>query len=173
MHMISFACSFERHVNSNITENITPFLAQQGSRLYSAQCVPEVKRALGVRNSLDREEDVGSGSGDEEIAQARFAELRKQNDSAYREMLGAASRELLEQCSLDLAGQQKEAEKAKKAKQMRKKRRKAGQKDRKMTRPVGVFCMDVDSEDDSVLSLSPVRKVRASGAKRASSAGAA
>ena len=120
---------------------------------------PQVERNYGSKTSLDREEDVGSGSGDEEVAQRRFAEMHKQNEEAYKTMLGQASRSLLEQCSLDLEGQQKEADKQKKAKAQRKRRQKTtGERMRKMNRPIGVFCIDVDSEDDSELSLSPVRK---------------
>ncbi|CAK0895074.1 unnamed protein product, partial [Prorocentrum cordatum] len=116
-----------------------------------------VQRLMGSKTSLDREEDVGSGSGDEEIAMARFAEIQRQNNEAYREA--------------------KEAERAKKAKATRKRRKKTeSEKKRKLTRPIGVFCMDVDSEDDSNLSWSPVRKTpgRAATAKgKPSAAGAA
>lgn len=135
-----------------------------------------MQRLMGSKTSLDREEDVGSGSGDEEIAQARFAEIRRQNNEAYRAALGAASRSILEQCTLDLEGQAKEADRAKKAKAQRKRRKKTeGEKSRKMTRPIGVFCMEVDSEDDSDLSWSPVRKTpgRAATAKGKPSAGGA
>ena len=58
------------------------------------------ERAVGSKLAKDQEEDVGSTDGDEELADSKFHDMRKEEEAAYREAAAGAMRDILAQCAL-------------------------------------------------------------------------
>ena len=126
---------------------------------HAGVCVPtddgtgpwRLQRAMGRRNELDREEDVGSDGGDESEAEGKYLDMRKKDTEQHRAIAQGALSSILKECVMTEEEMKKEEEKLKKAKAQKRRRAKqaksAGKK--KLARS---FARMYDSDDDQDLS---------------------
>ena len=141
----------------------------------------KLERAVGSKLAKDQEEDVGSTDGDEELADNKFHDLKKEEEAAYRAAAAGAMRDILAMCALgddeskqmddDLKRKgRKKAAKRKAAK--RKGDDEAGPQKKKKRRAMFEDIEDPSSSDDeSTESLAPQRRKRTAYSKSQPSSG--
>ena len=61
----------------------------------------KIKNRSGIRVEKDEEEDIGSGSDDHELADAKFAELREEHTKMYQQLAVGAMSSVLNDFALD------------------------------------------------------------------------
>jgi hypothetical protein len=121
-----------------------------------------LERREGTRQEADKEHDVGSSDGDEDVADAVFNNLGKQRVAEYAKQAAGALASILAECELDDEERKKQAAKRKLTK---KKKRKATPGS--STKKLG-FMMAVDSDDEDMMSEDPAVDERASKRPRGS-----
>ena len=127
----------------------------------------KVEDRSGFRLEQDREEDLGSSGGEEELAAERFSTLRSQQDEAFREMAVGAMADILASYELDDAGKKNEELRRSKRAAMRKKRK---DKRPKHTHLAAAFCCELESSGDEEEDAPPNARHRRRAAGAASSA---
>ena len=140
----------------------------------------KLERAVGSKLAKDQEEDVGSTDGDEELADNKFHDLKKEEEAAYRAAAAGAMRDILALCALgdDESKQMDDDLKRKDRKKVAKRRaaKKKGDDEagpqKKKRRAMFEEIEDPNSSDDeSTESLAPQRRKRTAYSKSQPSSG--
>ena len=110
----------------------------------------KLENRSGSRLELDKAEDVGSASDDEEAAEKKFADLAAQRKKEYREAAAGAMRDVLAACVLDEKGQEEEARRRAATRKKRASRKaKATREERRPAFGQRGFLALADSQDET------------------------
>ena len=114
----------------------------------------DLEHRSGSRLEQDKEEDVGSSGGDEDVADDRWETLKKEQDTLHAEIAQGALQRVLDELKLDTEG--KEMEKARSAKRKQKQKRKRAQESaEEVKKRRRSFLRLADSEDEDGLDEAP------------------
>ena len=75
----------------------------------------KIKNRSGIRIEKDEQEDLGSGSDDQELADTKFADLREEHTKNYQHLAVGAMNSLLDEFAMDSDEREKEEAKLKAA----------------------------------------------------------